>query len=71
MDNFYISHSEKDFLGGAGGGERRVVHYRGTLSSQCGLDYIVIVSSNDNDFSLSISYQSHAKDRHGNTARKP
>ena len=20
MDNFYISHSEKDFLGGAGGG---------------------------------------------------
>jgi hypothetical protein len=53
VDNFYISHSEKDFSGGAGGGKGRVVHYRGTLSSQCGLDYIVIVSSNDSDFSLS------------------
>ena len=53
MDNFYISHSEKYFLGGAGGGEGRVVHYWGTLSSQCGLDYIVIVSANDSDFSLS------------------
>jgi hypothetical protein len=41
VDNFYISHSEKDFLGGGGEGERRWVHYRGTLSSQCGLDYIV------------------------------
>ena len=41
MDNFYISHSEKYFLVGAGEGEGRVVHYRGTLSSQCGLDYIV------------------------------
>jgi hypothetical protein len=28
-----ILHSEKDFLGGAGEGKRRVVHYRGTLSS--------------------------------------
>jgi hypothetical protein len=40
VDNFYISQSEKDFLGGAGGGERRVVLYQGTLSSQCGLDDI-------------------------------
>ena len=53
MDNFYISHSEKNFSVGAGGGEGRVVHYWGTLSSQCGLDYIVIVSVNDSDFSLS------------------
>ena len=53
MDNFYISQSEKDFLGGAGGGERRVVLYQGTLSSQCGLDYIVIVNENDSEFSLS------------------
>ena len=42
MDNFYISQSEKDFLGGAGGGERRVVLYRGTLSSDWHYDYIVI-----------------------------
>jgi len=55
VDNFYISHSEKYFLGGAGGGERRVVHYRGTLSSQCGLDDIVIVNENDSEFSLSNS----------------
>lgn len=40
MDNFYISHSENNFLGDAGEGKRRVVHYRGTLSSQCGLDDI-------------------------------
>jgi hypothetical protein len=40
VDNFYISQSEKDFLGGGGGGERRVVLYQGTLSSQCGLDDI-------------------------------
>ena len=53
MDNFDISHSEKDFLGGAGEGERRVVLYRGTLSSQCGLDDIVIVNRNDSEFSLS------------------
>jgi len=53
VDNFYISHSEKYFLGGAGGGDGRVVHYWGILSSQCGLDYIVIVSANDSDFSLS------------------
>jgi hypothetical protein len=31
VDNFYISHSEKDFLGGGGEGKRRVVHYRGTV----------------------------------------
>ena len=43
MDNFYISHSEKDFLGGGGEGERRVVLFRGTLSSDWHLDYIVIV----------------------------
>jgi len=53
VDNFYISHFEKDFSGGAGGREGRVVHYWGTLSSQWGLDYIVIVSANDSDFSLS------------------
>ena len=53
MDNFYILHFEKDFSGGARGGKGRVVHYQGTLSSQCGLDDIVIVSSNDRDFSLS------------------
>jgi hypothetical protein len=40
VDNFDISHSEKDFLGGGGEGKRRVVLYRGTLSSQCGLDDI-------------------------------
>ena len=51
MDNFYILHSEKDFLGGAGEGERRVVHYRGTMSSQCGLDDIV----NGNDLHLKNS----------------
>jgi len=57
VDNFYISHSEKDFWAAAGEGERRVVHYRGTLSSQCDLDDIV----NRNDLHLKISYQSHAK----------
>jgi len=30
VDNFYISHSEKNFLGDAGEGKRRVVHYRYT-----------------------------------------
>ena len=55
MDNFDISHSEKNFLGDAGEGKRRVVHYRGTLSLQCGLDYIVIVNTNDREFSLSNS----------------
>jgi hypothetical protein len=39
----------------------------GGLSSQCGLDYIV----NRIDSHSIISYQNHAKDRHGNTARKP
>jgi len=67
VDNFDISHSEKDFLGGGGEGKRRVVHYRGTLSLQCGLDDIV----NRIDSHSIISYQSHAKDRHGNAARKP
>jgi hypothetical protein len=67
VDNFYISHSEKDFLGGGGEGKRRVVLYRGTLSSQCCLDDIV----NENDSHSIISYQSHVKDRHGNASRKP
>ena len=67
MDNFYISHSEKDFWAVGGEGERRVVLYRGTLSSQCGLDYIV----NEIDSHSIISYQSHAKDRHSNASRKP
>ena len=67
MDNFYISHSEKDFLGGGGEGKRRVVHYVGTLSSQCCLDYIV----NENDSHSIISYQSHVKDRRANAVRKP
>jgi hypothetical protein len=53
VDNFDISHSEKDFLGAAGEGKRRVVHYWGTLSSQCCLDDIVIVNANDREFSLS------------------
>ena len=44
-----------------------MVLYRGTLSSHCGLDDIV----NGNDLHLKISYQSHAKDRHSNTSRKP
>ena len=51
MDNFYISQSEKDLLGVGGEGERRVVLYRGTLSSQCGLDDIV----NGNDLHLKNS----------------
>ena len=56
MDNFYISHSEKYFLVGAGGGEGRVVHYRGTLSSQWCLDDIVNENDNKNNSHLIIGY---------------
>jgi hypothetical protein len=59
VDNFDISHSEKDFLGGGGEGKRRVVLYRGTLSSQCGLDDI-------SGFSLTS-----AKTASVNASRKP
>ena len=71
MDNLWITfiflNLKRIFWAVGGEGERRVVHYRGTLSSQCGLDDIV----NRIDSHSIISYQSHAKDRHGNTSRKP
>jgi hypothetical protein len=37
VDNFQIG---KLATGGGGEGKRRMVHYRGTLSSECGLDDI-------------------------------
>ncbi len=71
MDNLWITfiflNLKRIFWAVGGEGERRVVLYRGTLSSQCCLDYIV----NRNDLHLKISYQSHAKDRDSNAARKP
>lgn len=71
VDNLWITfiflNLKRIFWAVGGEGKRRVVLYRGTLSSQCGLDYIV----NGNDLHLKISYQSHAKYRHNNTARKP
>jgi hypothetical protein len=43
----------------------------GGLSSQCGLDDIVIVDENHSHSHSIISYQSHAKDHHDNATRKP
>jgi hypothetical protein len=71
VDNFDISHSEKDFLGAAGGGKEA----GGALSGDCHRNAVwmtlllsmqMIANSH-----YQISYQSHAKDRHGNAARKP
>jgi hypothetical protein len=57
VDNLWITfiflNLKRIFWAVGGEGERRVVLYRGTLSSQCGLDYIVIVNENDSEFSLS------------------
>ena len=59
MDNFDISHSEKDFLGG------------GRRGKEAGGASLGDLNENYYYLHLIIRYQSHAKDWHGNAARKP